>query len=273
MPPLLLSLPVFNILAGLIEERAGLHYRPDDISLVRDKISLRAEALGFESLLDYYYFLRYDPAGGVEADALVEALVVHETYFFREPDQLAVAMRQLLRHRFAEDATVRIWCAAAATGEEPLTIAMILAGAGLLQRTRILATDVSEKALAKARSGTFGLRSIRALPPGIEGRYLHREGNDKVRIDPQLLASVEWQRLNLMDAAAVKELGRFDIVLARNVLIYFADKTVRRVVTSLTDALVPGGLLLVGASESLLRYGTQLSCEEHGGAFFYRRTT
>ena len=94
-----------------------------------------------------------------------------------------------------------------------------------------------------------------------------------MRIDPQLLASVEWQRLNLMDAAAVKELGRFDIVLARNVLIYFADKTVRRVVTSLTDALVPGGLLLVGASESLLRYGTQLSCEEHGGAFFYRRTT
>jgi chemotaxis protein methyltransferase CheR len=273
MPALPLSLPVFNILASLIEERAGLHYRADDISLVRDKISLRAEALGFESLLDYYYFLRYDPAGAAEADALVEALVVHETYFFREADQLAVAMGQLLRRRFAEDATVRIWCAAAATGEEPLTIAMILADAGLLQRARIVATDVSEKALARARSGIFGARSTRALPAGIEGRYLHRETNERVRVEPALLAAVEWKRLNLMDEAAVKELGRFDIILARNVLIYFADNTVRRVVTCLTDALLPGGLLLVGASESLLRYGTQLSCEEHGGAFFYRRTT
>jgi chemotaxis protein methyltransferase CheR len=182
-------------------------------------------------------------------------------------------MGQLLRRRFAEDATVRIWCAAAATGEEPLTIAMILADAGLLQRARIVATDVSEKALARARSGIFGARSTRALPAGIEGRYLHRETNERVRVEPALLAAVEWKRLNLMDEAAVKELGRFDIILARNVLIYFADNTVRRVVTCLTDALLPGGLLLVGASESLLRYGTQLSCEEHGGAFFYRRTT
>jgi chemotaxis protein methyltransferase CheR len=88
-----------------------------------------------------------------------------------------------------------------------------------------LATDVSEKALARARSGIFGPRSTRALPAGIEGRYLHRETNERVRVEPSLLAVVEWKRLNLM------------------------------------------------ASESLLRYGTQLSCEEHGGAFFYRRTT
>jgi chemotaxis protein methyltransferase CheR len=273
MAPLPLSPPVFNILAALIEDRAGLHYRPDDLELLRDKISLRAETLGFESLLDYYYFLRYDPGGAAEADALVDALVVHETYFFREADQILVAARQLLARRFAEDATVRIWCAAAATGEEPLTIAMILADAGVLHRARIVATDISEKALEKARSGVFGPRSVRALPHGIEGRHLQREGQDKVRVDGALLAAVEWKRLNLLDAEAVKALGRFDVILARNVLIYFADNTVRRVVTCLTDALVPGGLLLVGASESLLRYGTQLSCEEHGGAFFYRRTT
>jgi chemotaxis protein methyltransferase CheR len=268
-----LSLPVFNILASLIEERAGLHYRGDDLPLVRDKISSRAESLGFESLLDYYYFLRYDPAGSAEADGLVEALVVHETYFFREADQLQVCLKRLLARRFQEEGSpVRIWCAAAATGEEPLTIAMILADLGVLSRARIVATDVSEKALARARSGVFGGRSTRALPPGIEGRHLHRQG-EKVSIDPALLAAVEWRRLNLLDEGAVKEMGRFDVILARNVLIYFADDTVRRVVTSLTDALLPGGLLLVGASESLLRYGTQLSCEEHGGAFFYRRTT
>jgi chemotaxis protein methyltransferase CheR len=272
MSPLPLSPPVFTILAKVIEDRAGLHYRVDDLQLVRDKISSRAEMLGFESLLDYYYFLRYDPAGPAELDALVEALCVHETYFFREADQINVALRQLLASRFAGDATVRIWCAAAATGEEPLTIAMILADLHLLSRARIIASDVSEKALARARSGVFGPRSMRALPPGIEGRHLYRQ-DDKVTVDPALLAAIDWRRVNLLDEQSVKQLGRFDVILARNVLIYFADDTVRRVVTSLTDGLVPGGLLLVGASESLLRYGTQLSCEEHGGAFFYRRTT
>lgn len=264
-----LSPAVFNILSGHIEQRAGLHYRPDDLQLVRDKISIRAESLGFDSLLDYYYFLRYDPGGAAETDALVESLVVHETYFFRENDQLQVALDDLLADKLSTG--VRIWCAASSTGEEPLTLAILLAQRGLLHKARIVASDVSERALAKARSGTFGLRSARALPPGMEGGYLRREG-DKIVIDPTLVAAVDWRRVNLLDEGAVRALGQFDAILARNVLIYFADATVRRVVDRLTDALVPKGVLLVGASESLLRYGTSLSCEEHGGAFFYRKT-
>jgi chemotaxis protein methyltransferase CheR len=270
MPGLPLSPAVFTILSGLIEERAGLHYRIDDIALVRDKISQRAEAAGFDSLLDYYYFLRYDPEGSAELDNLVEQLVVHETYFFREADQLHVALDQLLAGRFQSGATVRLWCAAASTGEEPLTLAMMLADRGILGQTRVVASDVSGRALARARSGVFGSRSARALPAGIEGRHLRREG-EKLAIEPSLVEAVEWRRINLLDDSEVASLGAFDAILARNVLIYFSDVTVRRVVSSLSQALVPGGVLLVGASESLLRYGTQLACEEHGGAFFYRR--
>lgn len=262
---------VFAILNGLIEERAGLKYSPEDLDLVRDKISTRAEAVGFESLLDYYYFLRYDQAGSAELDSLVEALVVHETYFYREADQLEALVGNLLARRFSEDATVRIWCAACATGEEPFTLAMMLANQGLLQRVRIVASDISERALAKARSGEFSLRAVRALPPGVEGRWVERR-EGRVRISPALLGAIEWRRMNLLDRESIAGLGRFDAVLARNVLIYFGDDTVRRVVSHLSNALVPGGYLLVGASESLLRYGTSLLCEEHGGAFFYRRT-
>jgi chemotaxis protein methyltransferase CheR len=271
MPSLALSPAVFNILTGLIEERAGLHYRLEDLPLLRDKISSRAEALGFDSLLDYYYYLRYDPGGPVELDALLEALVVHETYFFREADQLTVAVEALLARKLAEGGPVRIWCAACSTGEEPLTLAMILQQRNLLGRARITASDLSDKALARARSGTFGPRSTRALPLGIEGRWLSRPG-DRVAVDRSLVDAIDWRRVNLMDAEAVRALGQFDVILARNVLIYFADQTVRRVVDQLAEALVPGGLLLVGASESLLRYGTSLGCEEHGGAFFYRRS-
>ena len=265
-----LSVPVFTILNALVEERAGLHYRVEDLELLRDKISARAELAGFDSLLDYYYFLRYDAAGSAELDKLVEALVVHETYFFREADQLRVLFRQLLARRFAQGAPVRIWCAASATGEEPYTMAMMLADAGLLSRTRIVASDISERALARAKSCEFSTRSVRALPPGGEARWVRREG-DRVRIDRSLTDAIEWRRVNLIDAAAVAALGQFDAVVARNVFIYFSDDTVRQAVAALGNALNPGGLLLVGASESLLRYGTALTCEEHGGAFFYRR--
>ena len=272
MSGLPLSPQVFAILNGLVEERAGLHYGPADLELFRDKISGRAEQLGFSSLLDYYYFLRYDAGGPAELDALVEALVVHETYFFREADQLRALAGPLLAARFASAAPVRIWCAACATGEEPYTLAMLFAEAGLLGRVQLIATDVSSRALDRARRGEFGPRALRSLPPGIEGRFLTRTA-ERVILDPQLAAAIEWRRANLVDAAAVAALGRFDAILARNVLIYFADQTVQRVVDSLSSALAPFGLLLVGASESLLRYGTQLSCEEHGGAFFYRRVS
>lgn len=271
MPALPLSPQVFAILNGLIEERAGLHYRLEDGELLRDRISLRAEQLGFTSLLDYYYYLRYDANGPSELDSLVETLVVHETYFFREPDQLRLLFNPLLSQRFEQQGSVRIWCAASATGEEAFTLAMILDEAGLLGRARIVASDISERVIARAQRGEFNLRSMRALPPGVEGRWIRRDG-DRVFVDRSLASAIEWRRVNLIDGEQVRALGAFDAVLARNVLIYFSDDTVRRVVELLSNSLVRGGLLLVGASESLLRYGTSLECEEHGGAFFYRRT-
>ena len=266
-----LSPQVFAILAGLIEEKAGLHYRLQDLDLVRDKISTRAEQAGFESLLDYYYFLRYDPGAAAELDALVEALVVHETYFFREPQQLEVLLDSLLAPKLQRGGEVRVWCAACATGEEPLTVAMMAADRGVLQRMRIVASDVSSRALQKARAGQFSPRAARALPPGVEGRWLRRQG-DRFAVQPGLLPAIEWRRINLLDRDAVRGAGCFDAILVRNVLIYFSDDTVRRVISSLNEALVPQGHLLVGASESLLRYGTSLACVEQGGAFFYRRT-
>lgn len=261
---------VFSILGALIEERAGLHYRLEDIELLRDKVSTRAEQLGFDSLLDYYYYLRYDPNGGVELDALIERLVVHETYFFRELDQLRVLAQSLLPVLLARREPVRIWCAAAATGEEPLSLAMLIAEQEALRRCRIVATDISERALGRARRGEFGGRSTRALSAGMGGRWLERRG-DSVTVHPEIFAAIEWKRLNLLDDAAIAAMGEFDVVLLRNVLIYFSDATVRRVLASLERVLSRDGYLLVGASESLLRYGTGFACEEHAGAFFYRR--
>lgn len=257
-------------MARLVEDRAGLHYGPESVGLFADKAAARAREVGFEALLDYYYFLRYDPAGAAELDALVEALVVHETYFFREAEALRVAVREYVAPAVLAAGSARVWCAACATGEEPLTLAMLLDDAGLLPSVEVVASDVSEAALARARRGEFFRRSLRALPPGA-ARHIAVAG-DRGVVRPGLVAAVRWRRVNLVEPASVAALGAFDLVLCRNVLIYFSDATVCSVVGSLADALRPDGRLLVGVSESLLRLGTLMRCEERGGVFAYRRS-
>ncbi|AKF84092.1 chemotaxis protein CheR [Myxococcus fulvus 124B02] len=271
MPSLPMSPQVFAILAALIEQRAGLHYSPEDRELMADKVSDRALEAGFDSLLDYYYFLRYDPAGAEALDALVDSLLVHETYFFREAPPLLVLVEDVLVPLVKQGRKARVWCAACSTGEEPLTLAMMLADRGALAGVEIVASDLSSRALERARSGDHNLRSLRALPPGVEGRWLERGVEGRVRVKPELVDAVQWKRVNLVDEAAVARLGAFDAILCRNVLIYFQDDTARRVVVSLAGALKPSGQLLVGTSESLMRFGTALSCEERRGAFFYTK--
>ena len=267
-----LSPPVFAILGALIEERTGIHYEPRDRDLLGDKVAARALDAGFESALDYYYFLRYDPGGRVEFDCLVDSLVINETYFYREADSLRAVLDVLLRPLIAKGGRPRVWCAACSTGEEPLTLAMMLADASLLSTTEIIASDISERALARAREGDYRPRSLRALPAGVGERWFVVDG-ERTRLRGNLREAIDWRRINLVDPGSVATLGTFDVIVCRNVLIYFAVATVVSVVRSMASALEPGGHILVGASESLMRFGTLLECQERGGAFFYTRSS
>ena len=265
------SPPVLAILSALVEERTGLHYGLLDHDLLGEKVSTRAADAGFESLLDYYYYLRYDPNAEREMDALVDALVVGETYFFRELPPLRV-VTELAADLVGRGTRPRIWSAACASGEEPLTLAMLLDERGLLGQVELLASDISPRALERARRGRYGARSLReGAPPALVERYLRREPDGTVQVAPELARAVRWCRVNLHDPLQVGAVGLMHLVLCRNVLIYFRDETTVRVVTRLADRLLPGGALLVGVSESLLRFGTGLVCEEHGSVFLYRR--
>ncbi|MFP2964505.1 CheR family methyltransferase, partial [Myxococcus sp. 1LA] len=154
-----MSPQVFAILAALIEQRSGLHYAPEDRELLADKVVPRALDAGFDSLLDYYYFLRYDPAGSEALDALVDALLVHETYFFREPQPLRVLTEDVLVPAVRAGRRPRVWSAACSTGEEPLTLAMMLAEAGVLEGVELVASDLSAGRWTRARPpGSTNLR-------------------------------------------------------------------------------------------------------------------
>ncbi len=271
MPDLVLTPQLFAIFASLIEDACGLHYPAQDRVILESKLVAQAQEAGFQSLLDYYYRLRYDDESGVERRALVQALVVHETYFFRELLPLERLVEAHLAPVIAAQGRARVWSAACSTGEEPYTLAMLLDHRGLLDQTEIFATDISEAAIARARANSYGRRSLRdGHPSALASRYLEVTGTT-YRTIPRIRDAVRFRTLNLLDDEGVNELGAFDAILCRNVLIYFRDAQIVGVIERLSRALAPAGLLTVGVSESLLRFGTSLSCEERGGAFFYQR--
>ena len=269
MTPSRITQQVASLLSRLVEERTGLYF--NDLDLFVDKLSRRAAVAGYQSGLDYYYFLRYDPASAAELDALINALVVGETYLFRELEPLRILAEHVLAPAIAASLRPRVWSAACATGEEPLTLAMLLAEPFLAGHLEIVATDISQAAIDRARRGELGRRALRGPCPPPYERWIEAGPGDATRVRRDLVDAITWRRVNLVRHGEILALGRFDAIICRNVLIYFSDDTARRVIASLNDVLAPGGLLLVGASESLLRFGTLLTCEERGGSFFYRK--
>jgi len=290
MAGLALSPQLFAIFTALVEDACGMHYGPHERELFASKLTAHAVDLGYDSLLDYYYRLRYDDPDGAQRAQLIEALLVHETFFFRELAPLrylvdgtappsggadsrgrAPAVDGPLAKRVAAHGRARVWSAACSTGEEPLTMAMLLDARGLLDRVEIVATDISAQAIAQAVAGHHRKRALRDDHPAeLAARYLS-SGPGGVVVEPRLRGAVTFKTLNLFDAGAVRMLGQFDVILCRNVLIYFRDDHITRVVDHLAEALAPDGLLAVGVSESLMRFGTSLVCEERDNAFFYRR--
>ena len=265
------SRPVFTILTALTEGHAGLHYGPDEQELYLERVAGRATEVGFTSLLDYYYYLKYDPAGPAELDRLIDALVVNETFFFRELQPLKMLVKTLVAPMVVAGRRPKIWSAACSTGEEPLTLAMLLADAGLLDKVDLVASDVSPRVLERAKNGRFGRRALRDVPePGLAQRWLREEAGG-LQVAKELREAISWRRINLCKPAELPLPGSVDLVLCRNVLIYFTDQTAARVIESLTEVLRPRGVLCVGISESLLRFGSSLVCEEIDRVFVYRR--
>lgn len=261
------------IFATLVEEACGVHYGPQDRDVFAAKLAAQAQEAGYETLLDYYYRLRYDDPNGVEMRALVQALVVHETYFFRELGPLEQLVDGHLTDVVRAQGRARVWSAACSTGEEPLTMAMLLDDRGMLDKVEIVATDVSAVAIERAILGKHGRRALRERhPPDLTRRYLDvtQQG---VLSAARLREAVKFRTMNLLDDRGIDQLGLFDVILCRNVLIYFRDNVITQVIDRLARSLAPRGMLAVGVSESLLRFGTSLICEERGGSFFYRRAT
>ena len=265
----------FTLLRDLIAQRIGVHFGDDKRDLLADKLSDLLAARGMTSYLDYYYLLRYDADAERHWAELTDRLSVPETYFWRQPEQILAVAREVAPRHFARAGArpLRIWSAACCTGEEPVSLAIALAEAGLLHHRpiEIVGSDASVAMVERARRGLYGARSFRTLPAELRDRYFRPEGASW-RVDPAVHGVIRWTTANLVDPADVRPLADADVIFCRNVLIYFADDTIARVARLFADGLREGGHLFLGASESLTRLATDFELAEVAGAFVYVRS-
>ena len=267
-----LSDSAFALLRDLIHERTGLYYGIGKSDLLTDKLSPLVIERGFNSFLDYYYLLKYDPEAGSEWLRVLNALSVQETYFWREIDQINAIVDVLVPQYFScpRAAPLRIWSAACATGEEPLTLAMALSEKGWLERApiEIYGSDASTSAIETARRGIYRDRSFQRLQPSLRQKYFVAE-NGNWRVQPVLRSRIRWSVANLVLESDVAQLATASIILCRNVFIYFSAASISRTLKMFSQRMPTPGHLLVGASESLLKLTTDFDFQEIGGAFVY----
>jgi chemotaxis protein methyltransferase CheR len=262
----------FTILRDLIHTRTGLYYENGKRELLADKLAGRVSERQFRAFIDYYYLLRFGPGAEEEWKHVLDALSVQETYFWREMDQVRTLVDTLAPRHFSSKCVnpLRIWSAACATGEEPLTIAMALDQAGWFDRgpIEIVASDASQSALAKARQGIYRERAFRALPEALRERYF-KPVTGGWQIDPDLKRRVTWHFANLVDHSQIATLLPAHVIFCRNVFIYFSQESITRTLREFYNGLVEPGHLFVGVSESLLRFDHKFELQELGNAFVY----
>jgi chemotaxis protein methyltransferase CheR len=258
-----LELPddVYRLLREQIYKRTGMWFGDSSKYLLQKRLSPRARELNFDSFQKYFYFLQYDPRADAEFDQIYDLVTTNETYFFREPAQLSAFTEEIVPDLLSKKAVkkIRIWSAGCSSGEEPYSIAILLREGGWFERAtfEIFASDINQQVLAKARRGQYRESAFRATEANLRDKYFTREADSTWRISDEIRNRVSIGRMNLYDEARVSLLGQLDVILCRNVIIYFDDASKRVVVNSFYNRLVDGGYLLLGHSESLISLSTQ----------------
>ncbi len=272
-PPL--SSQDFLRIRALVYERAGIDLRDGKQTLVSARLGKQVRASGSRSYADFLAGVESDQTGE-SLTALIDALTTNYTFFFREPDHFQFLRDTVLPNLVSRE-RVEVWCAAAATGEEPYTLAMVLlealgGGSGVsLGRARalVLSTDISTRALVQARRGVYPLERFNGVSKSLLPKYwLRGEGPSAglYKAKPELMRVVEFARLNLIKPFTHTSL--FPVIFCRNVMIYFDKPTQQRVVDRMCQFLEPGGYLFLGHSESLSATRHLL---EYAGPAVYRK--
>ena len=244
----------FSCFRRFIHETAGIQLSDAKKVLVSSRLSRRLQARALDSFGEYFRLIT-SGSEAAELQMAVDLLTTNETYFFREPkhfDFLRERLRERVADRRSASAPFRVWSAAASTGEEAYSIAMLLADVLGERPWEIFGSDISTRVLEKARTGHFPMVRATNVPKDYLRRFcLKGVGPEEgtLLINGSLRERVRFEQVNLMQP--LPNVGTFDMIFLRNVMIYFDNETKRSVVSRLIDTLAPSGHFLIGHSETL----------------------
>ena len=268
----------FRLLRDFIHERFGLFFDDAQRSSLRARLEGRLAGLDLLSFEDYYHYLRFGPQRAEELERMISHLTNNETYFFREAPQLQVFADPILkalkeRKAASGDRSLRVLSAGCSTGEEVHTLAMVIHDSGQFfwnSEVQVFGLDVDAAAVEKARRAVYFHNSFRSLSPAIMDRHFVREGPG-AQVKEGIRRLARLRQGNLLDPASYEGLFPLDTIFCRNVLIYFSDAAILKVVRLFHEALAPGGYLFLGHAESLSRITDLFTPIRFQGAIVYQK--
>lgn len=265
----------FRLLRDMIAARTGLSFAPEMRAGFERRLRERLAARNLRTFTEYYQHLRFHPLAAQEWDEVYDLLTTNETYFYREDYQL-IAFRDEILPMLAQQVKVRkrlaVWSAGCSTGEETYTIAILIKDSNLFAgwEVAVYGSDISRRCIAVARKGRYGASSFRAMPEEMRRAHFIERG-DGAYVAESIRSMCHFNQMNLLDANRARLLGRVDAVFCRNMLIYFDTHSRRKVIDLFHERLFPGGVLLLGHSESLLNVTTAFELLHLKGDLVYRK--
>lgn len=240
----------FNQFKSFIYQQVGISLSEGKMPLVSGRLAKRLKHYALESYAEYYKLIT-DPSQTREKQLAIDLLTTNETYFFREPKHFDFLRNTILPNR-AKNKVFRVWSAASSSGEEPYSIAMVLADYLKNEPWEIIASDVSERVLAQARAGCYSMQRIEQIPRQYLNQFCLKGTGDHegdLLISKELRQKVKFMSVNLTQP--FPDLGEFDVVFLRNVMIYFDAETKQKIMRQMLPLLSKGGHFMISHSESL----------------------
>ncbi|MFC1569482.1 CheR family methyltransferase [bacterium] len=251
----------FQLIQQLIYSTAGVYIKSHKKTMVANRLRKRLETFGFHNYKKYYDFITKVPEGRQELIEFVNCLTTNETFFFRHGEQLELLVDKIIPQQLAEldrYDKLRIWSAACSSGEEPYSVAMLIRHRlkpDVQKRIEILASDINIEVLEKAKNGIYKPYALQKVSALFKKQYFEKKSEEQFILSDQIKEMVHFFRHNLLDANVH---GKFDIILCRNVMIYFDMESKNKVLSQLNKSLKTGGYMITGYAESLFRTETTL---------------
>ena len=273
----LLSQESFKKIGEFIYRKSGIYLEEDKhYEKLAKFIDKRSADLEFDNFRKYFFKLRFDDKEGLEFQELMNAITVNETYFFREKDQFEVLVNHILPEldsRLPANRPIRILSSPCSTGEEPYSMILhILEEDNIVNKRdiEVVGIDIDSTVIRKAEIAKYSDRAVHAIPKNILGKWFTKSSLGYELID-DLKGSVFLQVANIFDKVQMRQLGKFDVIFSRNMLIYFDDASRKEVAMTFYDMLHPGGYVLLGHAEYMSRIVSVFEAKKIDNTLIYQK--